>query len=245
MSSNVIKFIQDGVEVNPYSFKGVGAIYKIINSCNQKFYLGRASDLYNRITVHLSDLRRGVNHHKKSPLGHAWKKYGEESFYVEILEVAKELNLKALEQIYLDDLKPWIYGYNQDKKSTGFTSESAKAEMERQKANGRSWAGVNNGNSKLSKESALEIRKLYLSGKSTKEIAKSKSLTVTTVLDVLSGKRWLSEDVRREKRLTSEQREEAVRLYLTGLYSYSDIAKKFNCSKSSVGRAVRGDYKNT
>ena len=92
------KFIENGIEKHPYDFNGVSGIYKIVNIANKKFYLGRANNIYNRFLVHRSELNKRVKSHKDSPLGRAWSKYGENSFYVEIVERVPAEKLKEVEQ---------------------------------------------------------------------------------------------------------------------------------------------------
>lgn len=58
-------------------------IYKITNLVNGKCYIGETTQFKRRITQHFSDLRS--NSHVNLKLQHAFNKYGEENFKVEIL----------------------------------------------------------------------------------------------------------------------------------------------------------------
>jgi group I intron endonuclease len=239
----MINFFENKVIIKPSQVKGVSGIYKIVNQTNGKFYLGRASDLYNRITVHLCHLRRGTEQHKTSSLGSAWRKYGEECFFVEIIErVESNKDLPRIEQEYLNALTPWVsgIGYNQDKHSTGFTSETAKAVMLEQKLKGRSWKHEENSNAKLSLLTAQKIRSEYLEGATTKLLTKKYNVSLQTISEVLKGKRWVDgEDIIRDKKLDLPTRKKIAELYGTGRYTYIQLAEIFNCSKDSIGRAVR------
>lgn len=83
-------------------------VYKIVNIANNKIYIGQTSrSFYLRWRQHLSELRCG--RHKNRHLQNSWDKYGQESFQLEIVEtvgIYDKVVLDALEQKYLDLLKP-------------------------------------------------------------------------------------------------------------------------------------------
>lgn len=88
------------------------AIYMIVNTVNDKYYIGSAVDVRNRITYHLSRLNRNIHHNQH--LQKAWNKYGKEAFVYLILEKVSKENLEVKEQAWMDRLKandPEI-GYN-------------------------------------------------------------------------------------------------------------------------------------
>lgn len=66
--------------------KGVCGIYKIINTVNNKIYVGKAKNIYNRMLSHRTNLRRKSKDENRH-LINAWHKYGEECFTYEIIEV--------------------------------------------------------------------------------------------------------------------------------------------------------------
>lgn len=63
-------------------------IYRIINLCDGKIYVGSAKDIEGRWRAHKSHLRRGM--HNNLHLQKSWDKYGESSFKFEILELVPE-----------------------------------------------------------------------------------------------------------------------------------------------------------
>ena len=77
-----------------------GYIYKIVNTVNNKFYLGSTNNYKIRFRKHKYDLKnqKHVNKH----LQNAWNKYGEEVFNFEIIGTFE--NLKETEQEFLDNL---------------------------------------------------------------------------------------------------------------------------------------------
>lgn len=95
-------------------------VYQIKNISNGKIFIGSSLDLiaiWNRQKMQLK-----FGNHPNTALQQEWKEYGEENFAYEILselkqDDAKEINypreLKALEEIYLEELAPYAEkGYN-------------------------------------------------------------------------------------------------------------------------------------
>ena len=90
----------------------IPAIYMIVNICNDKYYIGSAVDVRNRVTYHLSRLNRNLHHN--GHLQGAWNLYGKEAFVYLILEKTNRESLELKEQEWIDKLNannPAI-GYN-------------------------------------------------------------------------------------------------------------------------------------
>ncbi len=91
--------------MNVKEFEGnkTPVVYKITNLKNGKFYIGSSKNLIKRFKEHITDLHKQEHHSRY--FQRAWNKYGETSFYFEILEVVIEENkLIEREQHYLDTL---------------------------------------------------------------------------------------------------------------------------------------------
>jgi group I intron endonuclease len=91
----------------------VSGIYAIKNTKTGDIYIGSSVTVHQRWYSHRSHLRRGIHHSPK--LQRAWKKYGEDAFSFDILEVVPDASeLFAREQRWLDELKPFAdqRGYN-------------------------------------------------------------------------------------------------------------------------------------
>jgi group I intron endonuclease len=86
----------------PEEYKGSSGIYIIKVDGGSSFYVGSAVNFKRRFITHSSALRKGLHHCK--PLQHAWNKYGESSFSMEILEVCVDelSNLVTMEQKWID-----------------------------------------------------------------------------------------------------------------------------------------------
>ena len=80
-------------------------IYCIVNTDNQKKYVGSSKNIYQRMQKHRACLRKNVHENKK--LQNSWNKHGENSFQYFILEFCSEELLIEREQFYIDTLKPW------------------------------------------------------------------------------------------------------------------------------------------
>jgi group I intron endonuclease len=91
-------------------------VYKILNTINNKFYIGSTIHFTTRKREHIYALKHKI--HRNSLLQRAWDKYGEENFKFEILEILDtNADLKKIletEQKYLDLLLPYEreIGYN-------------------------------------------------------------------------------------------------------------------------------------
>lgn len=106
-------------------------IYCIINIINNKKYIGSAVNLHERLTQHFSELSRGI--HFNNHLQQSFKKYGKESFFIDVIEEFEKIDYKALlvlEDYYIlkyNCLNPKI-GYNKRTNDTfPELSESSKS----------------------------------------------------------------------------------------------------------------------
>ena len=79
-------------------------IYKIINTTNNKFYVGSTNNQYERFRTHRNKLRG--NKHHCAHLQAAWNKYGEAAFSFDTVEyVSDEASLQAAEDKWLSE---WV-----------------------------------------------------------------------------------------------------------------------------------------
>lgn len=102
-------------------------IYVIQNNINQKKYVGKALDIYNRIKSHVTALNtKNVNENRH--LINAWHKYGRECFSYYVIEYIYEENTELLDEKLRNRELYWIstlktldraYGYNLRLDSSG------------------------------------------------------------------------------------------------------------------------------
>ena len=87
-------------------------IYKILCTANNEFYIGSSKDIFYRLRVHASLLRKNkyINtkrkHGCKPYMQNAYNKYGVESFKYFVIEQCIEDMLLNREQYYLTSLQP-------------------------------------------------------------------------------------------------------------------------------------------
>ena len=84
------------------------AVYKIINTITNDFYIGSSKDVKRRWTAHKCPST--WNEHPNNPMYLDFQKYGIDKFEFEILEEVEPDKLKEIEQKFIEALKP---SYNQ------------------------------------------------------------------------------------------------------------------------------------
>ena len=87
-------------------------IYKIINTVNNKFYVGSTNNQYERFRTHRKKLR--TNTHHCAHLQAAWNRYGEGAFVFHVVEIiADEKQLQTSEDKWLSEWvgKPECYNH--------------------------------------------------------------------------------------------------------------------------------------
>lgn len=92
-------------------------VYKIINTVNNKFYIGSAFNIKTRIRKHFELLKR--NSHHSIHFQNAYNKYGKNVFIVCVLETCEKDNILSVEQSYLDKIIDWQYAYNISRNANG------------------------------------------------------------------------------------------------------------------------------
>ena len=88
-----------------------GIIYIIRNNYNEKVYIGKTfSPMIKRFKEHIRESRKERSSHRK--LYRAINKYGEDSFYIELLDRADKSVLSDLEIKYIEQYNSFKEGYN-------------------------------------------------------------------------------------------------------------------------------------
>lgn len=109
----------------PYKeYEGIFCVYKIVNSINNKIYIGSTSDFSKRRVTHFRELQKNIHHN--SYLQRSYNKYGKDKFIIDIIEkivFPKEFLLWDKRKILLDREQSYIniyssavakHGYNLD-----------------------------------------------------------------------------------------------------------------------------------
>lgn len=83
----------------------ISGIYQIKNILSRESYIGSATNLRGRHSLHLRDLHKGKHHNRR--LQNAWAKYGNDAFdFIVLEEVPDKSRLIEREQFFLDALLP-------------------------------------------------------------------------------------------------------------------------------------------
>jgi group I intron endonuclease len=91
-------------------------IYKIINTINNKFYVGSTTNTKERFRVHRTRLR--ANRHHSKHLQAAWNKYGEDAFVFHVIQTIPEgESLQEAENVWLFEHVGKDHCYNKSRYS--------------------------------------------------------------------------------------------------------------------------------
>lgn len=111
--------------------KVISGIYRITNCVNNKVYIGKSIDIFNkRWPYHKALLNNGT--HVNKHLQNAWNKYGEENFDFSIVLECNREELDKYEIYYIAAYKSYLpeYGYNKTYGGDGsIPTEETRAKM--------------------------------------------------------------------------------------------------------------------
>lgn len=96
----------------------MSGIYKIYNQTDGRSYIGNAINIKRRIKEHFNRLNKGTHHNQF--LQRAFDKYGEQSFYAEVLEYCDRYKLIEREQYWLDTIENKYNILNEAESRLGF-----------------------------------------------------------------------------------------------------------------------------
>lgn len=163
-------------------------IYRIINTLDNKYYIGSSINIYKRWSRHIRDLNKNKHHSVK--LQRAWNKYGKQRFIFEILETCEPIKdtILLIEQKYLD-LHPYYNCLYFSRNSLGYkhTEESLTKMSEVRMGNKNCRYGItltNEVKSKIKKANDDYYLKKY-NGSKSRGIVKKTNITPITAKPVL------------------------------------------------------------
>lgn len=154
-------------------------IYRILNTINNKFYIGSSVNLRKRLYEHRRLLRLGK--HENYHLQNAFTKYGEENFKFEIIEVLKEVPkdirvLRDLETDYIQKFESYdqSIGYNVIKGGIGTINTPCSEEKRQKISESNKGKSAWNKNVPMTAEQKQLLKKIQTS-------ARGKSIDVYTL----------------------------------------------------------------
>lgn len=89
----------------------ISGIYSIVNTINNKYYIGKSNNIYRRWYDEKLGLKNGTFHNIH--LQRAWNLYGSEAFIFSIIEKCDELLLAEREIFWISYFDSYNCGYNQ------------------------------------------------------------------------------------------------------------------------------------
>lgn len=146
----------------------MGAIYKILNICNNDFYIGSAIDYRRRLREHKSMLNKNKHHCKY--LQNAVNKYGIENFVmVKVEDNIANTSLINIEQFYIDNLNPKYNSNPVAGSSLGFKhSNETKIKISKSRLGNKWGVGkiwTEESKSKLREARSILVKQYDLTGK--------------------------------------------------------------------------------
>lgn len=189
-------------------------VYQIRNLINGKRYIGSAAGvngLRHRWMQHQSLLRR--NQHYARYLQNAWNKYGADAFVFEILLYCDPENCLMYEQVCLDYFTPEYnscpragscYGrqysdltlakmrHNNTGAGNPFFGKRHSATTRKRISESKKGlhTGIKNPSCKLTEDEVKDIKSLLERNTPRQEIAKQFRISLATISDIVTGKRW-------------------------------------------------------
>ena len=182
--------------------------YIIRNVHTHKVYVGSAIDLVERKYRHYLHLRH--NSHYNNYLQKAWNKYGETTFSFEVLHQVDLDRLIECEQRAIDfySAADHRYGYNLCPTAGSWLGRrhTPQSIAKQREAKTGKYVGANNPNAKLTLPLAERIRRVYLAGEDTTQLAEHYGISPLSVHDILSYKTWTSDTLSDKERTAIRER---------------------------------------
>lgn len=199
-------------------------IYAIINTCNNKIYIGQSKNIKNRINRHKSELKH--NKHRNLYLQREFNKYGAQCFSFKVLEFcdADKLNEAEGRYIKLYNSTDYNNGFNATYggENTQWTDEARK----KRSGNGNPMFGkklskehleavriANLGTSdKLIPDDVVDIKQKLLNGIDAHLLARQYNVSYSTIHKIYRVKNWywIAEDLN-EKLIQHQKKEQTER----------------------------------
>lgn len=217
--------------------EGKSGVYRIRNAVNGRIYIGSTKSFKDRWCAHLNDLRNG--RHRAIDMQKEFDWFGEEAFLFEVVEIATlGADLMALEQKWLDDLRPFDpdVGYNTHIFADGTRGVKRREETKRKIAEsnrGVPFTGERCRNiSNALKNSPKALASLAaMRARKTPESYKKGAAKTALILKGCA--------VPANRRITFEQAQEVRALY-PNVRSYEKLGRQFGISGSSIRDIILG-----
>lgn len=224
----------------------ISGIYKIHNIINNEFYIGSSKNLIQRKHNHFSTLR--CNKHYNKHLQRAVNKYGIDNFKFDILKQCEISQIRKIEQLYIDELKP---KYNKAKfvnenYSTNTINETVVKKLKDNWKNKLAW---NHPQNKIDPDKVKNIINLFNNDIDISIISKKYNIGRYCILDILSGRKWKDfyhlVDKEKYNRFKNLKTIENIHIYdsnknfIKKFDNLYDIRSEFNISSGQLNMMLR------
>lgn len=228
------------------NYKGMGGIYKIINTNTGKIYIGSAVDLRRRLYAHLKSLRR--NSHDNTYLQNAWNKYGEDSFEFSVIEIVDDKSkLLEVEQKWINQTLCYKRDKGYNISPTAGSTLGLKHTKEQRLKNSLAKRGSKSPNHTIDESIAKEIKLKLKDGLGIKEVSEIMNVNYDVVKSIKQGKAWnhvLPEidlsNINLKKKLNEDEVLE-IKKMLNEDKKVKEIAKVFGVSYRTVSAIKNGN----
>lgn len=232
-------------------------VYKIVNTANNKVYIGSTKDFNTRKRNHLSQLKN--NKHGNWKLQNAWNKYGEDNFKFKIIEKCELDERIEREQHYMDMYKSYNdeNGYNIDpnaissigiKRSKETREKISKAQKgkklpdETKKKISQSLKGRKK--KPFTKEHLKNLSESHKGYKHSEEAKKKMSILAKIRTNTPENKKRVSLQSRGEKnnfaKLTEKEVREIKKMLKDGNHTQKQIGELFNVATTTINAINTG-----
>ena len=229
-------------------------IYKIENLINHHVYIGQSKNIYSRyFNHHKCDCYNQNSSAYNYQIYQAIRKYGENNFSIEVVELCDESLLNEKEIFWIQYYDSFKNGYNATEGGQYLSPviHSPEAEEKRRitREQNQSLKGQNHPRAKLTNDEVIKIRQRYIDGESIDQIYEDYKNIYTNKQSfrrVVLGKTYKfvgnipqKDEIRyTNAKLTNDQVREIRRRYEEENISFAKLGKEYSLSASSIGNII-------
>ena len=230
-------------------------IYKIENLINHKVYIGQSKDIYRRYhSHHKFDCYNDEKSSYNFQIYQAIRKYGEENFTIDVVELCDENLLDERECYWIKYYNSYHNGYNATEGGQYWSENIHSEETERKRAETRAknhtFQGEKHPRAKLSNEEVIYIRQRYKDGETIKEIYQDYQTlyaNIDTFRRIILGQTYKNvgnipnkNEIRfTNAKLTADQVKEIRRRYKEEKISYAKLGTEYGVTSGAIASIIQ------
>lgn len=235
-------------------------IYKIVNTINNKTYIGQSKNIKKRILYHhICDYNNLNNCCYESKFYRAIRKYGLDVFQVETLELCEPQSLDEKEKKWIEKYDSFKNGYNSTEGGQSWSENVHSPETQLRRLTTlektKALQDENHPRAKLSNEEVIKIRQRYIDGETCENIHKDyqDKYVIGSFKKIIFGTSYKrvgnvpSKEERRHTngKFTANQVRSIRERYKNEKITQAKLAEEFGISGSTIASIISGKtYKN-